>query len=136
LVEKFKGKTPYLCAHNGKEFDFPYICRRMLINQISIPEVLNIQDKKPWEVKHYDTLELWKFGDRKAYTSLELLAAVFDIETSKSDLDGSKVNEFYYLKNKLVQIALYCGKDVAVLVQVFLAIHNINKVKNDNIVFL
>ena len=136
LVEKFKGKTPYLCAHNGKEFDFPYICRRMLINQISIPEVLNIQDKKPWEVKHYDTLELWKFGDRKAYTSLELLAAVFDIETSKSDLDGSKVNEFYYLKNQLVQIALYCGKDVAVLVQVFLAIHHINKVKNDNIVFL
>jgi hypothetical protein len=108
----------------------------MLINQISIPEVLNIQDKKPWEVKHYDTLELWKFGDRKAYTSLELLAAVFDIETSKSDLDGSKVNEFYYLKNQLVQIALYCGKDVAVLVQVFLAIHHINKVKNDNIVFL
>jgi DNA polymerase elongation subunit (family B) len=136
LVEKFKGKSPILCAHNGKEFDFPYLCRRMLIHQLSIPDVLSLQGKKPWEVKHYDTLELWRFGDRKSYTSLELLAAVFDIETSKNEVDGSKVNDYYYHKNGLPLIADYCAKDVVVLVQLFLAINGINKVKNDNVVFL
>jgi predicted PolB exonuclease-like 3'-5' exonuclease len=136
IVEKFKTKAPSLCAHNGKEFDYPYICRRMLINNISIPEVLNIQAKKPWEIKHYDTLELWKFGDRKAYTSLELLAALFDIESSKSSIDGSLVNEYYYHKNGLSEIANYCGSDVVVLIQIFLSINGIEKVKKDNVIFL
>jgi uncharacterized protein YprB with RNaseH-like and TPR domain len=136
LIEtKFKKQLPVLCAHNGKEFDFPYLCRRLLINGVAIPETLNIQGKKPWEIKHYDTLELWKFGDRKAYTSLELLAAVFNIETSKSDIDGSKVNEYYYNKNALDTIATYCAKDVVVLSQIFLSINGIKTVKNENIMF-
>lgn len=136
IVDKFKNKALSLCAHNGKEFDYPYICRRMLINNISIPEILNIQAKKPWEIKHYDTLELWKFGDRKAYTSLELLAALFDIESSKSAIDGSLVNEYYYYKNGLSEIANYCGYDVLVLIQIFLSINGIEKVKKNNVIFL
>lgn len=135
IETKFKKQSPILCAHNGKEFDFPYICRRLLINGISIPETLNIQGKKPWEIKHYDTLELWKFGDRKAYTSLELLATVFNIETSKNDIDGSKVNEYYYTKKSLDMITEYCAKDVVVLAQIFLSINGIKNVKNENIMF-
>ena len=136
ILTKFKKNSPILCAHNGKEFDYPYVCRRLLINGIAIPEILNIQGKKPWEIKHYDTLELWKFGDRKAYSSLELLATIFDIETSKNVIDGSMVNEYYYTKNSLNLIAEYCANDVVVLVQIFLSINALNKVKNDNIVFL
>ena len=136
IVDKYKNNGPVLCAHNGKEFDFPYLCRRMLIQGLKIPSILNHQDKKPWEVKHYDTLELWKFGDRKAYTSLELLAAIFNIESSKSAIDGSKVNEYYYLKQALPSIAHYCMRDVVVLIQIFLAINGINKVENNNVVYL
>lgn len=131
---KFKKQSPILCAHNGKEFDFPFLCRRMLINQITIPEILKLQGKKPWEIKHYDTLEMWKFGDRKAYTSLETLAAVFNIDSSKVDIDGSKVNEYYHYKNELVKISEYCSKDVVTLIQIFLSINGINKVKSNNIV--
>jgi predicted PolB exonuclease-like 3'-5' exonuclease len=136
IVDKYKNNGPVLCAHNGKEFDYPYLCRRMLIHAMKIPPILNYQDKKPWEVKHYDTLALWKFGDRKAYTSLELLAAVFNIETSKSGIDGSKVNEYYYLKQALPLIAQYCARDVVVLIQIFLAMNGINKIENNNVVYL
>ncbi|MFC4872166.1 3'-5' exonuclease [Negadavirga shengliensis] len=110
-----------LCAHNGKEFDIPYICRRMLINRIPLPEVLQLAGRKPWEIRHLDTLELWKFGDYKHYTRLELLASVFDIPSSKDDIDGSKVNETYYHHNGLEEIRKYCLRDVEVTARVFLA---------------
>lgn len=127
LLEKFKdilsshpaGDRLILCAHNGKEFDFPYLCRRMLINQISLPAVLDISGKKPWEINHLDTLEMWKFGDYKNYTSLDLLATVFDIPGSKNMMDGSMVNDEYYLKKNLKGIAEYCRDDVEVLIQIF-----------------
>lgn len=133
LLEKFHPQKLTLVAHNGKEFDFPYICRRMLINRIELPEVLKIGGKKPWEINHLDTLELWKFGDRKNYTSLELLAAVFDIPTSKDDIDGSMVNKVYYKENNLAKIAHYCRKDVIVTSQLLLRLFNEPLIAEDNI---
>lgn len=106
-----------LCAHNGKEFDFPYICRRMLVNGLKIPSQLEISGKKPWEVNHLDTMELWKFGDYKSYTSLSLLTAIFDIPTPKDDIDGSMVGHVYWAENQLERIATYCEKDVIATAQ-------------------
>lgn len=114
------GRT--LCGHNIKEFDVPYIARRMVINGIKLPNILNIAGKKPWEVQFLDTLELWKFGDFKNYTSLNLLTAVFDIPSPKDDIDGSKVGQVYYETGDLKRIATYCEKDVIATAQVFLKI--------------
>ena len=112
-----------LCAHNGKEFDFPYLSRRMLIQRIPLSEALQIAGKKPWEVRHLDTLELWKFGDYKHYTRLELLASVFGIPSSKGDLDGSQVNTTFHLENDIDKINKYCLRDVEVTARVYLAMH-------------
>ncbi|MCQ6956370.1 3'-5' exonuclease [Mucilaginibacter aquariorum] len=106
-----------LCAHNGKEFDFPYICRRMLINGVTFPPHLQITGKKPWEIPHLDTMELWKFGDYKNYTSLSLLTAIFNIPTSKDDIDGSQVGHVYWVENALERICTYCQKDVIATAQ-------------------
>lgn len=109
-----------LCAHNGKEFDFPYLCRRMLINGLQIPIQLNIHGKKPWEIMHLDTMDLWKFGDYKNYTSLNLLAAVFNIPSPKDDIDGSMVHKVYWEDNDLERIRIYCEKDVITTAQILL----------------
>ncbi len=121
FAELLSRKKWILCAHNGKEFDFPYLSRRILINRIPLPEPLQIAGKKPWEIRHLDTLELWKFGDYKHYTRLELLASVFDIPTSKDGIDGSQVNEAYYIQNDLQKIRDYCLRDVLVTAQIYLA---------------
>ncbi len=120
LLDENKYKFPILCGHNAKEFDFPYICRRLLINGIKLPEVLNIAGKKPWEIAHIDTMELWKFGDFKAYTSLALLCHVFKIPTPKDDISGADVARVYYEENDLERIKVYCEKDVLALIQLFL----------------
>lgn len=125
MLEKLNASTERLCAHNGKEFDFPYLCRRMLINGIQLPAILNISGRKPWEVQHYDTMELWKFGDYKHFTSLDLLAAIFDIPSSKNGIDGSKVNQVYYEEKDLARIKDYCLRDVEVLAQLFLKLRGI-----------
>ncbi len=109
-----------LCAHNGKEFDFPYLCRRMLVKGIEIPHQLQIAGKRPWEINHLDTMELWKFGDYKNYTSLNLLAAIFDIPTPKDDIDGSMVKKVYYEEKDLQRIVNYCQKDVITTAQILL----------------
>ena len=106
-----------LCAHNGKEFDFPYICRRMLVNGLRIPSQLEIAGKKPWEINHLDTMELWKFGDYKSYTSLSLLTAIFNIPTPKDDIDGSMVGKVYWVDDELERICIYCQKDVVATAQ-------------------
>ncbi|TWR31196.1 3'-5' exonuclease [Mucilaginibacter pallidiroseus] len=106
-----------LCAHNGKEFDFPYICRRMLINGVQFPPHLQITGKKPWEIPHLDTMELWKFGDFKNYTSLSLLTAIFNIPTPKDDIDGSQVGHVYWVEDDLPRICEYCQKDVIATAQ-------------------
>jgi len=106
-----------LCAHNGKEFDFPYICRRMLIHGLKFPSQLQIAGKKPWEINHLDTMELWKFGDYKSYTSLNLLTSIFNIPTPKDDIDGSMVGHVYWKEQQLERICTYCQKDVVATAQ-------------------
>jgi 3'-5' exonuclease len=133
LEQSFKNKNLMLCAHNGKEFDFPYLCRRMLVNGIDLPNALDIGNKKPWEIPHLDTLELWKFGDRKHYTSLDLMAAVFDIESSKSELTGNQVNHTYYKNQDLDLIRRYCLDDVIVLTQIFFKLNGYNSIPAANI---
>lgn len=122
-----------LCAHNGKEFDFPYLCRRMLINGLQIPQVLQLSGKKPWEINHIDTLELWKFGDHKHFTSLNLLAAIFNLPLPKSDLDGSKVQQVYYQEKDLKRIARYCENDVITLAQILLRFKGLPIIPPENI---
>lgn len=133
LLEKL-GPNTKLCAHNGKEFDFPYLSRRMLINGIALPHVLNLSGKKPWDIPHLDTLELWKFGDYKHYTSLDLLAALFNIPTSKGVMDGSQVNEVYYKEKDLKKISLYCVGDVIALAQLYLRLKGYPLLPEQNII--
>jgi uncharacterized protein YprB with RNaseH-like and TPR domain len=123
----------YLCGHNGKEFDFPYLCRRMIINKIPIPPILNASGKKPWEVSHLDTMELWKFGDFKNYTSLNLLSHALDIPTSKDDIDGSMVWEVYWKDRNLDRIITYCQKDVITVAQIFLRMTGESLINAENI---
>lgn len=134
MIEKFDASSLRLCAHNGKEFDYPYLCRRMLINSISLPAVLNLSGKRSWEVPHLDTMELWKFGDFKHYTSLDLLAAVFNIPSSKDKIDGSQVNHVYHQEKDLEKIAEYCRADVIVLAQLFLRLKGHPLIAAENII--
>lgn len=136
LNTKFNDNSYVLCGHNGKEFDIPYISRRMLINRIALPNLLNNAGKKPWEIPHLDTLELWKFGDFKNYTSLELLAHVFDIPTPKDDIDGSMVRSVYYDENDLDRIARYCEKDVLTLMQLMLCYKGESLLNEDMVEFV
>ncbi|MCA1756792.1 MAG: 3'-5' exonuclease [Bacteroidales bacterium] len=121
MVNSFsKGKEALLCAHNGKEFDFPFIARRMLINGLPVPAILDNAGKKPWEINLLDTMELWKFGDYKHYTSLALICTLLGIPTPKDDIDGSQVAGIYYNEGDIKRIALYCEKDVIALTRLFL----------------
>ncbi len=110
----------WLCAHNGKEFDFPWIARRCIVNRIALPRILDIGGLKPWEVGHVDTMNLWSFGDRKAYTSLALLAHILGIPTPKDDITGADVARVYYEEKDLDRIASYCRKDVVATAQLYL----------------
>ncbi len=132
-LEKMDQANTKLCAHNGKEFDFPYLCRRMLVNGIMPPALLNQSGKKPWEVTHLDTMDMWKFGDFKNYTSLDLLAALFNIETSKGVMDGSMVNEVFYKDKDLKKIAEYCVCDVVVIGQLYLRLKGMQPMSAANI---
>jgi len=133
LLEKM-GPGTRLCAHNGKEFDFPYLSRRMLVNGIALPEVLNLSGKKPWDVLHLDTMEMWKFGDYKHYTSLDLLAAIFNIPTSKGVMDGSQVNEVYYKEKDLTKISNYCVGDVVAIAQLYLRMKGMPLISLEHII--
>jgi len=134
MLKKWSGDgSKFLCAHNGKEFDFPYLCRRMVINQIAIPSILNMSGKKPWEVNHLDTMDLWKFGDFKNYTSLNLLAHSLGIQTPKDDIDGSMVWEVYWKEKNLPRIVTYCQKDVVTVAQIFLRMNGEPLIREENI---
>lgn len=135
LESHYNSPTSILCGHNAKEFDFPYICRRMLINGLPLPNVLDIAGKKPWEISHLDTMELWKFGDFKAYTSLALLCHVFNIPTPKDDISGADVARVYYEENDLERIKVYCEKDVVALIQLFLRMRGDALVDENEIFF-
>ena len=119
VVKSYSALDKYLCAHNGKEFDFPYIARRMLINGISLPPALNLTGKKPWEIKHLDTMDMWRFGDYKNYTSLALLTQIFSIPSPKDDIDGSMVGKVYWQDKDCKRIAKYCEKDVIAIAQLY-----------------
>lgn len=134
MLTKWSGDADkFLCAHNGKEFDYPYLCRRMIVNGVGIPEALKISGKKPWDIRHLDTLEMWKFGDYKNFTSLKLLAKIFGIPSPKDDIDGSMVNDVYWKEKDLNRIIHYCQKDVVTLTQVLLRFHCEPLIKPENI---
>jgi hypothetical protein len=134
LNKHFNRKDHMLCAHNGKEFDFPVLCRRMLINGLKLPKTLNIAGKKPWEVNHLDTMELWKFGDYKSFTSLNLLAAIFNIPTPKDDMDGSDVARIYWEEKDMKRIVAYCQKDVLTVAQLILRFMGQPLIENKRVV--
>ena len=134
LDKHFIKKSNVLCAHNGKEFDFPFIARRMIVHQIALPNKLNLFGKKPWEVPHLDTLELWKFGDYKHYTSLKLLTSILGIPSPKDDIDGSEVARVYYEEKNLQRIVDYCEKDTVAVAQVLLRFNNQDLLKESDIV--
>lgn len=134
MLQGWSGQSDkFLCAHNGKEFDYPFLCRRMIVNGIEIPEALKISGRKPWEVRHLDTMEMWKFGDFKSYTSLKLLAKVLGVPSPKDDIDGSMVHEVYYGEKNLERIVEYCQKDVTTLAQVLLRFHCEPSIRKENI---
>ncbi|MBL7890556.1 MAG: 3'-5' exonuclease, partial [Bacteroidia bacterium] len=134
LNKHFNRKEHLLCAHNGKEFDFPFLCRRMLINGIKLPKALNIAGKKPWEVQHLDTMELWKFGDYKSFTSLNLLAHIFNIPTPKDDIDGSDVARVYWEEKDMKRIVTYCQKDVLTVARLLLRFMGEQQIEDKNVV--
>lgn len=134
LDKHFAKKANILCAHNGKEFDFPFIARRMIIHQIELPKKLNLFGKKPWEVPHIDTLELWKFGDYKHYTSLKLLTSILGIPSPKDDIDGSEVAKVYYQDKNIERIVTYCEKDTIAVAQILLRFNNEILLSEENIV--
>lgn len=133
LLKKWSAPEKVLCAHNGKEFDFPYLSRRMVINYLPVPVILQLAGKRPWEIPHLDTLELWKFGDYKSYTTLNLLAFTLGISTPKDDIDGSMVWNVYWNEQDLTRIITYCQKDVVTLAQVYLRMSGEILIKPENI---
>jgi 3'-5' exonuclease len=134
LETHFTKKSHVLCAHNGKEFDFPFIARRMIVHQIELPNKLNLFGKKPWEVPHLDTLEMWKFGDYKHFTSLKLLTATLGISSPKDDIDGSEVAKVYYKEKNIQRIVSYCEKDTIAVAQILLRFNNQELLKEKDIV--
>ena len=133
IAKSYNSPAHSMCGHNAKEFDFPFIARRMLLNGIDIPAILDIAGKKPWEVNLLDTMELWKFGDYKHYTSIALLCHIFKVPTPKDDISGADVARVYYEEDDLPRITIYCEKDVIALIQLFLKFRNEGLVKEDNI---
>jgi len=133
LETHFNRPHHVLCAHNGKEFDFPYIARRIIINSMDLPFKLDLFGKKPWEVPHLDTLELWKFGDFKTFTSLKLMAHVLGIPSPKDDIDGSQVRDVFYEERDINRIIIYCEKDTITVAQILLRLRNEELLNDDEI---
>ena len=136
LNNHFNLPQHVLCGHNAKEFDIPFIARRMIINQITIPNKLNLFGKKPWEIPHLDTLELWKFGDYKHFTSLKLMCKVLRVPTSKGDIDGSQVGHVFYVEKDIDRIVTYCEKDTIAVAQIFLRLRKEDLLIDDEIIHI
>ncbi len=137
LTQALKSKSyEFICGHNIREFDIPYLCRRMLVHGIKIPQAMQIAGKKPWELKHFmDTMELWKFGDFKNYTSLNLLMNLFDLPSPKNDIDGSQVGKTYWKENDLERIVRYCERDVLAVIQLLFKWNEENYISDENVKF-
>ncbi|PBQ31775.1 3'-5' exonuclease [Sphingobacteriaceae bacterium] len=136
LKQHFNTSGHLLCAHNGKEFDFPFLCRRFLINNLPLPKTLQLQGLKPWNVNHIDTMDLWKFGDVKNFSSLNLLAHVFGIPSPKDDMDGSQVGKTFYEDKDLPKIESYCKKDVITLARVYNRFMGSGNLNDEDIIFV
>lgn len=137
LLQSHFNKTKHkLCGHNSKEFDIPFIARRMIIHNMPLPDKLNLFGKKPWEIPHLDTMDLWKFGDYKHFTSLKLLTHVLGIPTPKDDISGDKVRHVYYEENDLDRIVTYCEKDTIAVAQLLLKLQNKPLLETDEILHL
>ena len=136
LTQHFSGSQHLLCAHNGKEFDFPYMARRMLVNGIKLPHPLNITGKKPWEIQHLDTMEMWRFGDYKNFTPLNLLAHIFNVPSPKDDIDGSMVWKVYWQEKNLERIVTYCQKDVVTIARLFLKFRGEKILEDEEVVIV
>jgi len=136
LKQHFNTSNHLLCAHNGKEFDFPFLCRRFLINNLALPKTLQLQGLKPWNVNHIDTMDLWKFGDVKNFSSLNLLAHVFGIPSPKDDMDGSQVGKTFYEDKDLPKIEKYCKKDVITLARVYNRFMGTGNLNDEDIIFV
>lgn len=134
LNNHFSQAQHIMCGHNAKEFDFPFIARRMIINNLPIPQKLNLFGKKPWEVPHLDTMELWKFGDYKSFTSLKLLTKILGIPSPKGDIDGSQVGHVFYVEKNIDRIITYCEKDVVAVAQVLLRFRREELLVEDEVV--
>lgn len=135
LSDRFSASDQYLCAHNGKSFDFPFLSRRMLINGVKLPLLLNTAFRKSWEINHLDTMEIWKFGDYRHLVSLDLLAAVFDIPSPKDDMSGADVSSVFWDEKNLERIESYCRKDIVTLAQLFLKLRGDQLLSSDQILF-
>ena len=131
----FYKEEHFLCAHNGKEFDYPFLCRRLLVNQLPLPKLLQIQGFKPWNVKHIDTMEMWRFGDIKNFTSLNLLAHIFNIPSPKDDIDGSQTAQVFYEEKNIERIKTYCIKDVVTLIRIYQCLKGLTPIKDEEIVY-
>ena len=136
LNNHFNHPQHVLCGHNAKEFDIPFIARRMIINGISIPDKINLFGKKPWEIPHLDTLELWKFGDYKHFTSLKLLTKILGISSPKGDIDGSQVGHVFYVEKDIDRIVTYCEKDTIAVAQIFLRFRGDDLLVDDEIIHI
>ncbi len=129
--------THFICGHNLREFDIPYICRRMVVQGIQLPTMLQLHGKKPWETKYLlDTMDLWKFGDYKHYSSLKLLTAIFGIPTPKDDIDGSEVGRVFWEEKDIERIAIYCEKDVIAVIQIMMKFKRMDTFEPDQITSL
>ncbi len=135
LTRSYNGPEHRLCAHNGREFDFPFLCRRLIINGFALPRILQLQGKKPWDVQHLDTMDMWKFGDYKSFSSLSLLAHVLGIPSPKDDIDGSMVGKTFYEDKDLPRIETYCKKDVITLARVYNRFCGLAAVADQDVIF-
>ncbi len=131
----FYKEEHFLCAHNGKEFDYPFLCRRLLVNQLPLPKLLQIQGFKPWNVKHLDTMEMWRFGDIKNFTSLNLLAHIFNIPSPKDDIDGSQIAQVFYEEKNIERIKTYCIKDVVTLIRIYQCLKGLAPIQDSEIIY-
>jgi 3'-5' exonuclease len=136
LKQLHSNKQWIFTGHNIKEFDVPFLCRRMLINGITIPPYIDFQNMKPWETPVIDTLHLWRFGDYKHYTSLKLLAAALGVPSPKDDIDGSQVGDVYWKEKNLERISIYCEKDVVTVANVILRFKGLQLLKEEQVVFV
>ena len=138
LINKnFDSQRFHFCGHNVREFDIPFVCRRLLINQLNFPDLLDVSGKRPWEMFDVDTLQLWKFGDYKHYTSLKLLSEVLGIPTSKTDIEGKDVCRVYWQEKGLERIVDYCQKDVVAVARLLLRFKgDTQPINYDDIIFV